>query len=505
MFRRAALSLLFVFFACEEKADKGPQGNPGAVEKREEVAKTPEGGPIKDEGEGEGDDASPNKPTDAALPETTQDGAALPDVPGRDVSLAATSNDPGVDVDASVTVTGLGGALLCSEPFLGLAIESYDELIENTWSGITSDVDTKGLCSTCSKDKRKECKAKTLDCKSFDEARNSIFAAYGHRFQDATWKAHFESKAWYRARAEEGPTTLPAVPALNVAILKWEALSCGAQIPFYEDEEDEDEENARYWDMDGDGKKESVSVGNGQVQIGKLRIPVSDGAWTWDWRVVDLNPADPAKQLLLRHYDDEDTYVYQVVSRVNGKLKLSRAIYGGRPFLTPTGLLGFRSIDCGQRSWEAFALRTGKLVQVEEKSIGRRDDDGCVACPFVYLESGSERFALGEILRNLRSPSLEKPQSLPLPSLQATRATRIVLAEEKQETTYLDAIWLQVGDQRVLPAQCEAAPLPAYCVADDRYFTLEQGQELELDFGSQSTSEAASLWAEGFYIPREAK
>ncbi len=79
------------------------------------------------------------------------------------------------------------------------------------------------------------------------------------------------------------------------------------------------------------------------------------------------------------------------------------------------------------------------------------------------------------------------------------------LSEEKQETTFLDAIHLDRGGAIELPRSCSSAsPRPAYCELDGVYFTLRQGESLNLEFVGSDESEfnvGSDLVATGYYVP----
>lgn len=126
------------------------------------------------------------------------------------------------------------------------------------------------------------------------------------------------------------------------------------------------------------------------------------------------------------------------------------------------------------------------------------------ACPYVYTETTGDNLSYqGEILRNLRRPELETWQSLEVEVRSRSELT-VVLTEEKPETTYLDAIALELDGERRLPLQCESEAPPAYCDDDGHYFVLPQGQRLELTFEGPGDAEAllpAILHADGHYIP----
>ena len=66
------------------------------------------------------------------------------------------------------------------------------------------------------------------------------------------------------------------------------------------------------------------------------------------------------------------------------------------------------------------------------------------------------------------------------------------------ETTFLDAVHLEVNGARVAPRDC----VGEHCAADGSYTRLVQGQHLRLEFDVSGLSGDARLIAEGYYVPR---
>lgn len=135
-----------------------------------------------------------------------------------------------------------------------------------------------------------------------------------------------------------------------------------------------------------------------------------------------------------------------------------------------------------------------------------------VACPFVYTRDTDESWSFqGEILRDLRRPSLEDSQTLSVriaPQECERGVVHIKIAEEKPETTWLDAVYMQVGEDIVRPAMCVATSEEAMCEDDARYKVIERGEELLLEFhlpGESSRSSClaqdVTLHANGYYVP----
>jgi hypothetical protein len=104
------------------------------------------------------------------------------------------------------------------------------------------------------------------------------------------------------------------------------------------------------------------------------------------------------------------------------------------------------------------------------------DKDGW-ACPWLYVFNGTTFERRVEILRNLKSKSLETMQRHPLGLVSVQDGIiRLQIREEKPEITYLDALYLEVDGIPVWP---DAGLLSS---VDEHYLTLRQGDIYELTF-----------------------
>ncbi|HEU5056661.1 MAG TPA: hypothetical protein VFU21_09040 [Kofleriaceae bacterium] len=148
-----------------------------------------------------------------------------------------------------------------------------------------------------------------------------------------------------------------------------------------------------------------------------------------------------------------------------------------------------------------FRLDRAGRTMVEWRRIDTAEQQDCSqlsACPFVYAlrEGGAVR--VGEILRDLRGARAYSLQSLPLPR----GTTRVRLAEEKPEVTYLDEIVLEVGGVELRPLACRGEPVPAYCAADRVPFVMRRGDTLDLEFDAPAGGDH-TLFARGYYVPTD--
>jgi len=127
-----------------------------------------------------------------------------------------------------------------------------------------------------------------------------------------------------------------------------------------------------------------------------------------------------------------------------------------------------------------------QIVTVEPG--GRKDitialtDKNGWACPWVYVFNGTAFERRSEILRNLKSKSLETTQRHPLgPALVQDGIIRLQIREEKPETAYLDALYLEVGDIPVWPS-ANSPQAGLLSGVDGHYLALRQGDIYELTF-----------------------
>ena len=126
------------------------------------------------------------------------------------------------------------------------------------------------------------------------------------------------------------------------------------------------------------------------------------------------------------------------------------------------------------------------------------DKDGW-ACPWVYVFNGDSFERRSEILRNLKSKAREATQRQVLGAVPVQNGViRLQIREEKPETTYLDALYLEVGGTSVRPDASLLADV------DQRYLVLRQGDGYELTFdvaaiAGDAASIEATLVAAGYY------
>lgn len=136
-------------------------------------------------------------------------------------------------------------------------------------------------------------------------------------------------------------------------------------------------------------------------------------------------------------------------------------------------------------------------------TITLTDRDGW-ACPWVYVFNGQTFERRSEILRNLNAKTLETTQRTPLGAVPVQDGLiRLQIREEKAETTYLDALYLEIGGTPVWPdAKLSQAGLLAG--VDQHYLVLRQGDIYELIFDVSAIADndapvEVTIVAAGYY------
>jgi len=159
----------------------------------------------------------------------------------------------------------------------------------------------------------------------------------------------------------------------------------------------------------------------------------------------------------------------------------------------------YRVLKMGRRKITRyrFVLVKGRAVAKKIRTYFKAEDCMNRFCPHVYV--GTPLRYVGEILRDLRGSRSMTSQSLALPSL-ARRGTTVVvkLREFERETSFIDSVWLRVGDKVLRPTLCSSSP-NAVCSDDRDFHVMHHGDELSLQFESVPEG-ALELWANGYYV-----
>ena len=176
------------------------------------------------------------------------------------------------------------------------------------------------------------------------------------------------------------------------------------------------------------------------IDDGPLQIRSGAGETNWDLTV--LHPVPYQAELKPGQYYVGGCFIAAPLSRQEAGVGDEVILYAGI-----TG--GGASSD-----YQMVTLEPGRRKDI---TITLTDKDGW-ACPWVYVFNGTAFERRSEILRNLKSKSLETTQRHPLgPVPVQDGIIRLQIREEKPEISYLDALHLGSG-RHSGPARRQIAP-----------------------------------------------
>ena len=128
---------------------------------------------------------------------------------------------------------------------------------------------------------------------------------------------------------------------------------------------------------------------------------------------------------------------------------------------------------------------------------------GGILCPFVYIKQNNVYIKQGEIIKNQNSKELDKYDYLEIPfEMIENNILEIKISEEKDEISYLDHIYLQVGNKIIQP-ECKTEILQKIQLNDSEYYQLQKGEYFELKFNLPANIDKSTkiqLVAKGYYV-----
>jgi hypothetical protein len=326
------------------------------------------------------------------------------------------------------------------------------------------------LATELNKTCRVEWKPAAGDCDQPDYLRNCIYATAGYTFKKQQWRDAFGAKPWYKERADFKDTDLSPVAMANVAELKAQAKTCrgGNVTP-------EDQQLVEAW-VD-------------KLRTGKPQLP----AVTFTHERVE--PQTLKEQLLGTKADfgkgRKTEYRYTKFDW--------DGVFAGMAIRTvefSPGNAEARGPNCDDEECESG---NAVMIAIDNRNRIVGVSQMLSACPLVYIVSVHGKQYVGEILRNLARPELEHSQALGI-QLPCAARVELEIAEQKRETTHLDAIALVAGDLVLAPDACSGA----LCSNDGVALTLDQGESIRISFTLPAAARCASakLIANGHYVPR---
>jgi hypothetical protein len=132
------------------------------------------------------------------------------------------------------------------------------------------------------------------------------------------------------------------------------------------------------------------------------------------------------------------------------------------------------------------------------------DYSNMAACPFVYLGDIQNKIYKGEILRYLNAEYTETWQKLDIKlDAKIYSNIKICISEEKDETTYLNSVYLEINGKIHTP-KLITSKNSKIISDDDKYVKLSKGEIIELQFDFKpELIKTCVLHAKGYYIPNE--
>jgi hypothetical protein len=152
-------------------------------------------------------------------------------------------------------------------------------------------------------------------------------------------------------------------------------------------------------------------------------------------------------------------------------------------------------------------FQTVEIEQGETTSvtIGMDDSDGW-ACPWLYVFNGQTFERRVEILRNIRGKEQQYTETTfigPVTIIDGSAVIKVV--EEKDEISYIDALYLEIDGVKI-SAQPESAAAAQIAEIDGDYLILHRGESREFRFvvpSASSGQQSVSVVATGYYTSVE--
>ncbi len=149
----------------------------------------------------------------------------------------------------------------------------------------------------------------------------------------------------------------------------------------------------------------------------------------------------------------------------------------------------------------------GSYLEQSELYIQPEDEvdySKMAACPFVYFVDGQNKIFKGEILRYLNKEYTETWQQLDMKLDNKIYSNlKIFISEEKDETTYLNSVYLNINGKIHTPKLINSKNR-IIISNDDKYIKLSKGEIIELQFEFKpELIKSCILHAKGYYLPNE--
>ena len=233
-----------------------------------------------------------------------------------------------------------------------------------------------------------------------------------------------------------------------------------------------------------------------------------------EYEIIDIVKGDDMKELLIIHSEDaiEDPSKLNSIFRLyaNGEVTVSNISSSGysngqirfindREFTVDH--MRFPDIK-GTYTLASKGIKQLKLYKQPEDEV---DYSQMAACPYVYLIEDDKLEFKGEILRYLNVDYAEVWQKLSISSKsKINNKIRIVISEEKEEETYLNAVYLLVDNKKIIP-KIKSNKIELILKDDEQYLKLVKGDKIELEFAlpKDCSVKTFDLFGKGYYLPKK--
>lgn len=125
----------------------------------------------------------------------------------------------------------------------------------------------------------------------------------------------------------------------------------------------------------------------------------------------------------------------------------------------------------------------------------------CLSCPFLYVHNGSDYIKLTEILKDVAGEKNKCQTAFEIPKEYViNNKLKIMISEEKEETTYLDELKLMVDEKPVNPITSN----PKLNLNDNNYLIMKKGNKTFIEYQIKTNAKSIILESTGYYNPSKA-
>jgi hypothetical protein len=231
------------------------------------------------------------------------------------------------------------------------------------------------------------------------------------------------------------------------------------------------------------------------------------------FEVIDINKKDNLKELLISYNEanqEDPSFNHSIFRFLNDDIITVSEVFSSGYSNGQINYLDDYSFTVdhsrfpdikGTYKLDGLYLKQSDLYIQPEDEV---DYSKMAACPFVYLVDDQNKIYKGEILRYLNTEYTETWQKLDLKlDAKIYSKLKICISEEKDETTYLNSVYLNINGKVHTP-KLITSDIRKIISDDDKYVKLSKGEIIELHFDFEpELIKTCVLQAKGYYIPNE--